>query len=99
MVDDKQLKAHPTIPKPEGPVLVCILDGYGENQYKDEYNAVVQAETPCFDKLRDNAERFRYVLMRVHLAASMSALRDGDCALCAYAATMPWNGQKPIKYF
>jgi 2,3-bisphosphoglycerate-independent phosphoglycerate mutase len=51
MVDDKQLKAHPTIPKPEGPVLVCILDGYGENQYKDEYNAVVQAETPCFDKL------------------------------------------------
>lgn len=25
---DFDLKAHPTIPKPEGPVLVCIMDGW-----------------------------------------------------------------------
>ncbi len=27
---DFALKPHPTIPKPEGPLLVCVLDGYGE---------------------------------------------------------------------
>lgn len=27
---DFTLKPHPTIPKPEGPLLVCVLDGYGE---------------------------------------------------------------------
>jgi hypothetical protein len=59
MTTSKVLKPHATIPKPEGPVLVCILDGYGENEYKDEYNAVHTAETPCFDKLRANADRFR----------------------------------------
>lgn len=28
------LAPHPTIPKPEGPVLVVILDGFGENEFK-----------------------------------------------------------------
>jgi len=28
------LAPHPTIPKAEGPVLVVILDGYGENEFK-----------------------------------------------------------------
>lgn len=27
---DFALKPHPTIPKPEGPLLVCVLDGFGE---------------------------------------------------------------------
>ena len=30
------LKPHDTIPPPDGPVLVCILDGWGENENKDE---------------------------------------------------------------
>lgn len=61
MTDRKSLKPHATIPKPDGPVLVCILDGYGENEFKDTFNAVESAETPCFDKLRANTDRFRYV--------------------------------------
>ena len=53
---DFVLKEHGAIPKHK-PVLVAILDGYGENKYKDEYNAVHMAETPCFDKLRTLAPR------------------------------------------
>ena len=56
---DYKLDAHESLSAPEGPVMVCILDGYGENQYKDEFNAVEQAKTPCFDKLRENKDRFR----------------------------------------
>lgn len=27
---DFTLKPHPTVPKAEGPLLVCVLDGFGE---------------------------------------------------------------------
>lgn len=44
------------------PVLVVILDGFGENDVKDEFNAVSAANTPCYDKLRAQApDRFRTV--------------------------------------
>lgn len=56
-----KLDAHATISKAEGPVLVCILDGYGENEYQDDFNAVKMANTPCFDSLRANKDRFRTV--------------------------------------
>jgi 2,3-bisphosphoglycerate-independent phosphoglycerate mutase len=46
-----QLKAHPTIPKPTGPVVVCILDGFGDNKIKDDYNAVHMAKTPVYDRI------------------------------------------------
>eukprot|EP01023_Acetabularia_acetabulum_P034927 TRINITY_DN3286_c0_g1_i2.p1 TRINITY_DN3286_c0_g1~~TRINITY_DN3286_c0_g1_i2.p1 ORF type:complete len:133 (+),score=19.47 TRINITY_DN3286_c0_g1_i2:81-479(+) len=52
---DFSLNAHPSIPVAEKPVLVCIIDGYGENKYTDKYNAVVSAETPCIDALRSKA--------------------------------------------
>ena len=56
---DYPLKPHPTIPKAAGPVLVCILDGYGNNK-EDEYNAVYVAETPVYDRLKKlGKERFR----------------------------------------
>ena len=29
---DFTLQPHPTISKPEGPLLVCVLDGFGETQ-------------------------------------------------------------------
>jgi 2,3-bisphosphoglycerate-independent phosphoglycerate mutase len=60
MASDFALGAHPTLPKGL-PVCVAILDGYGENEFKDEYNAVHSAKTPVFDKLRSNASRFRTV--------------------------------------
>ena len=43
------------------PCVVCILDGFGENKHKDEFNAVHSARTPNVDKLRANAERCRFV--------------------------------------
>uniref|UniRef100_A0A7R9VFU8 phosphoglycerate mutase (2,3-diphosphoglycerate-independent) n=1 Tax=Chlamydomonas euryale TaxID=1486919 RepID=A0A7R9VFU8_9CHLO len=56
---DFTLKAHESIPKAEGPVLVCILDGFGENEFKDEFNAVHTASTPTVDALREVPGRFR----------------------------------------
>lgn len=55
-----KLKPHPVLPSGK-PCVVCILDGFGENKYKDEYNAVHSARTPNVDKLRANAERCRFV--------------------------------------
>lgn len=61
MAGEFALKAHPTIPKHDGPVLVCILDGFGENEFKDEYNAVHSADTPTVDALKAVPGRFRSV--------------------------------------
>lgn len=61
MAHDYTLKPHPTIPKADGPVLVCILDGFGENEFKDGYNAVHTANTPTVDAMRAVAERYRTV--------------------------------------
>lgn len=58
---DFTLKPHPSIPKHDGPVIVCILDGFGENEYKDQYNAVHSAATPFTDKLREVPQRYRTV--------------------------------------
>ncbi|KAF5836413.1 phosphoglycerate mutase [Dunaliella salina] len=58
------LAPHPTIPKPEGPVLVVILDGFGENEFKDEYNAVHVAKPPLVSKLQGVAKRSR--TLRAH---------------------------------
>lgn len=55
-----QLAPHPTIPKPDGPVMVCILDGWGVN-VEDQYNAVFSADTPCTDALRTVQGRYRAV--------------------------------------
>lgn len=48
---DWQLKPHGVIPTGL-PVLVCILDGWGENEVKDEFNATHAAATPHVDALR-----------------------------------------------
>ena len=45
------LAPHATIPRGL-PVLVCILDGWGENAVNDEYNACHAASTPNVDALR-----------------------------------------------
>lgn len=46
MAIDKGLKPHDKIERSKQPVLVCILDGWGENVAKDKYNAIHSAETP-----------------------------------------------------
>ncbi len=40
---------------------VCILDGWGENVNKDEWNAIHIAETPVTDGLRKHEGRWRTV--------------------------------------
>jgi 2,3-bisphosphoglycerate-independent phosphoglycerate mutase len=44
------LAPHPVLPQKK-PVLVCILDGWGENPIKDQYNACHVAKTPTMDAL------------------------------------------------
>lgn len=59
---DFTLKPHATIPPCDGPVLICILDGWGENEYKDNFNAIHVAETPCMNRLAELApDRWRIV--------------------------------------
>lgn len=61
MAYDKVLRPHSSIPADDKPVLVCILDGWGENVAKDKYNAVYSAETPTTDALKNVPGRWRTV--------------------------------------
>ena len=59
----RRLKKHPHIPEnsPDKPVLVIVLDGWGEAP-DDEFNAVSRAETPFMDSLKKDApDRWRTV--------------------------------------
>ena len=55
MVVATALAPHPDIPRADKPVLVCILDGWGQNVAQDEYNAIHVAETPTTDALKVGA--------------------------------------------
>eukprot|EP01063_Lacrimia_lanifica_P008985 TRINITY_DN1603_c0_g1_i2.p1 TRINITY_DN1603_c0_g1~~TRINITY_DN1603_c0_g1_i2.p1 ORF type:complete len:556 (+),score=274.33 TRINITY_DN1603_c0_g1_i2:60-1727(+) len=57
-----KLGAHATIPKATKPVVVCILDGWGDNKVKDDFNAIHVAKTPVFDRLYAVEGRARTVL-------------------------------------
>ena len=46
------LSPHETLKRGSGPLLLCILDGWGENAIKDAYNAVHMAETPTMDGIK-----------------------------------------------
>ncbi|PNH02676.1 2,3-bisphosphoglycerate-independent phosphoglycerate mutase [Tetrabaena socialis] len=61
MAYDYSLTPHSTIAPPVGPVLVCIMDGFGENEFKDEFNATHVANTPTLDALRAVPDRFRSI--------------------------------------
>jgi hypothetical protein len=37
---DFVLKPSSALPPHDGPVLVCILDGFGENEFKDEVRLI-----------------------------------------------------------
>jgi 2,3-bisphosphoglycerate-independent phosphoglycerate mutase len=59
-----QLKPHPTIHKPDKPLLVVVLDGWGEAE-DDQYNAISRADTPCMDSLKKSAPD-RWMLLKAH---------------------------------
>ena len=59
-----QLKPHHSIPKPDKPLLVIVLDGWGEAE-DDKYNAISRADTPCMDSLK-NAAPDRWMLLKAH---------------------------------
>ena len=81
------LQPHPTIPPADGPVLVCILDGFGENAVKDEYNAVHAAATPVYDKLRAVEGRWRTIKVRRSGREGGGGRGEGGHPLC--------NGERP----
>jgi 2,3-bisphosphoglycerate-independent phosphoglycerate mutase len=58
------LKPHPYISRCSGPLLLIILDGWGEGKYNDEYNAIFQAHTPTMDSLKLEAGKWR--LLKAH---------------------------------
>ena len=45
------------MPRCAGPLLICVLDGWGEGRYADQYNAIHVAHTPCMDGLKGGAPR------------------------------------------
>lgn len=59
-----ELQAHSTIPTKK-PVLVCILDGWGENPIEDEHNAVHVAKTPTMDALKARGSAY-YRTVQAH---------------------------------
>ena len=59
-----QLRPHHSIPKPDKPLLVVVLDGWGEAK-DDQYNAISRAETPCMDSLKKTAPD-RWMLLKAH---------------------------------
>lgn len=59
-----ELQAHATIPTKK-PVLVCILDGWGENPIEDEHNAVHVAKTPTMDSLKARGSAY-YRTVQAH---------------------------------
>lgn len=62
---DFRLAPLPGISRVTAPLLICILDGWGESKYHDQYNAIEQARTPCMDALKKTAPR-RWRLLKAH---------------------------------
>ena len=66
MADEKwRLQPHPSIPRPDKPLLVVVLDGWGEGTHNDDFNAIYKANTPCMDSLKHGAPQ-RWRLLKAH---------------------------------
>ena len=59
-----KLQAHPKIPETDKPVLVIVIDGWGDDQAND-FNAVSRAETPCMDSFKKTAPE-HWMLVKAH---------------------------------
>ena len=69
-----KLAPHPKIHKPEKPLLVVVLDGWGEAE-DDEYNAISRADTPCMDSLK-KGKPDHWMLLKAH----GTAVRPAPCS-------------------
>lgn len=61
---DWKLKPHPTIPQTDKPVLVVVIDGWGEDK-DNEFNAVYRADTPTMDGFKKTAPE-HWMLVKAH---------------------------------
>ena len=61
---DFKLQPHPKIPETDKPVLVIVIDGWGDDQAND-FNAVSRAETPCMDSFKKTAPE-HWMLVKAH---------------------------------
>ena len=59
-----KLEPNPKIKKPDKPLLVVVLDGWGEME-DDEYNAISRADTPCMDSLKKGKPE-HWMLLKAH---------------------------------
>ena len=59
-----KLEPNPKIKKPAKPLLVVVLDGWGEME-DDEYNAISRADTPCMDSLK-KGKPDHWMLLKAH---------------------------------
>lgn len=59
-----KLKPHSVIPETDKPVLVIVLDGFGEDR-EDEFNAAFKAHMPCLNGLKQNKPN-TYTLVKAH---------------------------------
>lgn len=69
---------------------VCILDGFGYNT-EDKWNGIHMAETPVYDSLRQNEERFRWGRRNHH---GMKRQKRSSSTWMPPAATMSGAGSK-----
>ena len=64
MGDAFKLSPHSLIPASDKPLLVIVLDGFGEDR-EDEFNAAFRADMPCINALKKNAPD-TYTLVKAH---------------------------------
>ena len=74
-----KLAPHTKIQKPEKPLLVVVLDGWGEAE-DDEYNAISRADTPCMDSLK-KGKPDRWMLLKAH-GTAVSLVSRIQCSSC-----------------
>ena len=95
-----ELAAHPVIPQKK-PVLVCILDGWGENPIKDEYNACHVAKTPTMDALAAKGSSYYRSVLAHGPAVGLPTDQDmGNSEVRAYIS-WSYTGRRsdPYPYF
>lgn len=80
-----RLEPHPSIPRSDKPMLVVVLDGWGEGPHNDKFNAIYKADTPCMDSLKEGAPQ-RWRTLKAHGTAVGLPTDDdmGNSELCSH---------------
>lgn len=74
------LAPHPKIHKHKAPLLVIVLDGWGEAE-DDQYNAISRADTPCMDSLK-KGKPDHWMLLKAH-GTAVRPLQFFMCTKCS----------------